>query len=358
MKQKLFSSYRLGPLDLPNRMVMAPLTRSRAGEGNVPTQLVAKYYRQRSTAGLIISEATQICPEGQGYVSTPGIYSPAQIDGWKAVTKAVHDAEGRIILQLWHVGRISHTHFQPNGVAPVAPSAIQAQAKAYFDGQFVDVSMPRALETAEIPGIVETYAQAARNAMEAGFDGVEIHGANGYLIDQFLRDKTNLRTDRYGGPIESRSRFLLEIVDAVAAVVGKDRTGIRLSPVTPFGDISDSNPQALFGYVAEQLSARGIVYIHVIEGSTGNRAQSLPFDYLKLRGLFKGTYIANNGYDQAMAETALEADAADLICFGRPFISNPDLVERYRTGAALNPLDQATMYGGGPGGYTDYPALP
>jgi len=355
--KKLFSSYRLGPLQLPNRMVMAPLTRSRAGEGNVPTPMVAEYYRQRSTAGLIIAEATQICPEGQGYVDTPGIYSAAQVEGWKVVTGAVHNAGGRILLQLWHVGRISHTHFQPGNVAPVAPSAIQAQAKAYFDGQFVDVSMPRALETSEIPGLVETYAQAARNAMEAGFDGVEIHGANGYLIDQFLRDKTNHRTDQYGGSIENRSKFLLEVVDAVAAAIGKERTGIRLSPVTPFGDIADSNPRALFEYVAEQLNARGILYIHVIEGTTGNRAEYLPFDYSKLREIFTGTYIANNGYDLAMAEAALEANAADLICFGRPFISNPDLVERYRTGAALNPLDQATMYGGGAGGYIDYPAL-
>lgn len=353
----LFSNYRLGDIELKNRLVMAPLTRSRAADGNVPSPLMAEYYRQRASAGLIIAEATQVSPQGQGYVSTPGIHSEEQKEGWKKITQAVHAAGGRIFLQLWHVGRISHVAFQPGGRAPLAPSAIRADAKAFVNGKFEPVSEPRAIETAEVAEIVKQYADGARRAMEAGFDGVEVHGANGYLVDQFLRDRTNQRTDQYGGSIENRLRFMLEVVEAVATVAGKQRTGIRLSPVTSFGDISDSDPQALFNRAVETLEQIGIAYIHVIEGETGNREKSKEFDYAQLRRRFSGTYMANNGYDLKMAAAALESRRADLICLGRPFISNPDLVERFRRGAPLNQLDPKTLYGGGAQGYTDYPFL-
>ena len=265
----LFSPVEVGPLRLPNRVAMAPLTRSRAAAGNVPTQLHVLYYAQRTSAGLIIAEATQIVPEGQGYISTPGIHSREQIEGWKCVTKAVHVAGGHIVLQLWHVGRISHLSFQPGGTLPVAPSAIRPKGQAFTAKGFEPIPTPRALETAEIPGIVEKYSQAARNALAAGFDGVEVHAANGYLIDQFLRDQTNKRTDGYGGSIENRSRFLMEVVDAVSAVTGAERTGVRISPQNGQNDISDSEPQALFNYVAGRLSGRGLAYLHIIEGDTG-----------------------------------------------------------------------------------------
>ena len=264
----LFSPVEVGLLVLKNRVVMAPLTRSRAGPGNVPNQLNALYYAQRASAGLIISEATQISPEGQGYISTPGIHSTEQIEGWKCVTKAVHVAGGHIVLQLWHVGRISHPSFQPGGAAPVAPSAIRPKGQAFTEKGFEPIPTPRALETAEIPAIVEQYAQAARNALTAGFDGVEVHAANGYLIDRFLRDQTNRRTDRYGSNIENRSRFLMEVVDAVSAAAGAERTGVRISPQNTQNDIADSDPQALFNYVAERLSGKGLAYLHTIEGDT------------------------------------------------------------------------------------------
>ncbi len=356
-KSTLFSKYQLGPVGLNNRLVMAPLTRNRAAEGNVPTLLMAKYYAQRASAGLIIAEATQVSLEGQGYERTPGIHSDAQAYGWKNVTQAVHAAGGHIFLQLWHVGRISHTAFQPGNRAPLAPSAIRAKAKTFVAGQFIDVSEPRALELSEIPGIVEQYRSAARRAMQAGFDGVEIHSANGYLLDQFLRDKTNHRTDQYGGPIANRARLLFEVVEAVTQEAGAERTGVRLSPVTTFGDIADSDPQALFNYVVSELNRFSPVYIHVIEGETAAREKSLPFDYGELRRRFQGTYIANNEYNLQMSLQELESGRADLICMGRPFISNPDLVERFRRGAPLNQLDPLTLYGGGERGYTDYPFL-
>ncbi len=354
----LFSPYRLAAIDLPNRIVMAPLTRDRAGPGNVPTDLMAQYYAQRTSAGLIIAEATQVCPEGQGYDATPGIHSEAQAAGWRKVTDAVHKAGGRIYLQLWHVGRISHTAFQPGGGAPVAPSAIRANTKTFLNGGFVDVSEPRALETQEIPGIVKAYAEAARLSLKAGFDGVEVHAANGYLIDQFLRDSTNKRTDIYGGPIENRTRFLFEVLDAVTAVMGAERVGVRLGPASPANDIADSNPTALFNAAVDGIDARGLVYIHVIEGATGGaRDHGQPFDFAALRKRFRGAYIANNGYDKALAEKTLAADHADLIAFGRPFIANPDLVDRLRQDAPLNQIVRETLYGGGAEGYTDYPAL-
>jgi N-ethylmaleimide reductase len=352
----LFTPIEMGPLKLRNRVVMAPLTRSRAGPGNVPTQLNALYYAQRASAGLIISEATQISPEGQGYISTPGIHSAEQIAGWKCVTQAAHVAGGPIVCQLWHVGRISHPSFQPGGQAPVAPSAIKPDGQAFTAKGFEPIPTPRALDIAEIPAIVEQYAQAARNALAAGFDGVEVHGANGYLIDQFLRDRTNRRTDRYGGSIENRSRFLLEVVDAVIAAVGAERTGVRISPQNEQNDIADSDPQSLFNYVTERLSGKDLAYLHVIEGDTSG-APVPPFDYKKLKLLFGGNVITNNGFDKLRANEALAEGRADLIAFGKPFIANPDLVIRLFFDAPLVPLNRETLYGGGEQGYTDYPIL-
>lgn len=353
----LFDSYRLGKLTLANRIVMAPLTRNRAAAGNVPTALMAEYYAQRAAAGLIVAEATQVVPEGQGYQDTPGIHSAEQVAGWKRVTDAVHAKGGKIFLQLWHVGRVSHVDLQPGGQAPVAPSAIRAKTKTFVGGTFVDVSEPRALRLDELPAIVEGYRKGAANAIAAGFDGVEIHGANGYLLDQFLRDGINQRTDSYGGSIENRARLLLEATAAIVKEIGAERTGIRLSPVTPANDAVDSNPQPLFNYVVEQLDRLGLVYIHVIEGSTGGPRDNLPFDYGALRSRYRGAWITNNGYDRAMAENAVANGRADLIAFGRPFISNPDLVERLRADSPLAQLNRATLYGGGAEGYTDYPAL-
>lgn len=352
----LFSPVEIGPLRLCNRVVMAPLTRSRAGPGNTPNTLNALYYAQRASAGLIISEATQISPQGQGYISTPGIHSAEQIEGWKCVTKAVHVAGGRIVLQLWHVGRISHPSFQPGGGAPIAPSAIRPKGQAFTAKGFEPTPTPRALETAEIPGIVEQYAQAARNAMAAGFDGVEVHAANGYLIDQFLRDQTNKRTDRYGGGIENRSRFLIEVVDAVSAAVVAQRTGVRISPQNTQSDIVDSNPQTLFNYVAEQLSGKGLAYLNIVEGDTSGLAVP-PFDYKNLKRQFGGLVIANNGFDKKRANEAIADGRADLIAFGKPFIANPDLVIRLFLDAPLAPINRETLYGGSEQGYTDYPIL-
>ncbi len=270
----------------------------------------------------------------------------------------MHELGGSIYLQLWHVGRISHTAYQPGNAAPLAPSAIRANAKTFVNGEMVDVSTPRAIELKEIPALIEQYAAATRNALEAGFDGVEVHGANGYLLDQFLRDQTNLRTDEYGGSIQNRARLLLEVIQAVKEEAGGERTGVRLSPVTHFGDISDSDPQTLFNHVVDELDHLNLAYIHVIEGETGNRSASKAFHYGELRRRFTGTYIANNEYDLQLALGAVESGRADLICLGRPFIANPDLVERLRVGAPLNALDQSTLYGGGAKGYTDYPTLP
>jgi N-ethylmaleimide reductase len=354
---KLFEPYKLGSVTLSNRTVMAPLTRNRAVAGLVPNPLAIEYYSQRASAGLLNTEASQVSQQGQGYQDTPGIYSKEQIAGWRKVTDAVHAHGGHIYLQLWHVGRISHTDLQPGHGAPVAPSAIRASGKTFVGGAFVDVSEPRALELSEIPGIVDSFRQGAANAIAAGFDGVEIHGANGYLLDQFAKDGTNTRTDAYGGSIENRARLMLEVAKAVVAEIGAERTGIRLSPVTPANDISDSNPQPLFDYIVEHLSALKLVYIHVIEGATGGPRDNIAFDYKSLRNRFKGTYIANNGYTLELANKALAANEADLIAFGKPFIANPDLVERLKTGAPLNEQDKSTFYGGGAKGYTDYPTL-
>jgi N-ethylmaleimide reductase len=352
----LFTPIDIGKLKLPNRIVMAPLTRSRAAAGNVPTSLNALYYAQRASAGLIISEATQVAPEGQGYISTPGIHSAEQVEGWKCVTGAVHVCGGRIVLQLWHVGRISHQSFQPNGALPVAPSAIKPKVQAFTAKGFEPIPMPRALETAEIPGIVAQYAQGARNAMAAGFDGVEVHGANGYLVDQFLRDGSNRRTDRYGGSIENRTRFLIEVIEAVAAAVGAERTGLRISPQNLFNDMSDSDPQALFDHVASALSGRRLAYLHVLEGNQDG-TPTPPFDYAALKRLFGGPVIANSGFDKARADAVIAEGRADLVAFGKDFIGNPDLVTRLYLNAPLNASNRETFYGGGEQGYTDYPLL-
>jgi N-ethylmaleimide reductase len=354
---KLFDAFKLGPIALPNRLVMAPLTRNRAVEGLVPGPLAAEYYAQRASAGLLITEASQVSQQGQGYQDTPGIYSKEQIAGWRKITDRVHARDGRIFIQLWHVGRISHTSLQPGGGKPVGPSAIRAKGKTFVGGVFTDISEPRALELSEIAGIIDSFRRGAANAVAAGFDGVELHGANGYLLDQFAKDGANKRTDAYGGSIEKRARLMLEVAEAVAAEVGAQRTGIRISPVTPANDISDSNPQPLFDHIVDRLNALKLVYIHVVEGATGGARDIAPFDYASLRKRFDGAYIANNGYDFELAEKVLAANQADLIAFGKPFIANPDLVERLKRGAPLNAPDKATFYGGGAKGYTDYPTL-
>ena len=353
----LFQPYQLGPLTLSNRIVMAPLTRNRAEAGFVPSQFAATYYSQRASAGLLIAEATQISRQGQGYQDTPGIYTPAQIEGWRRVTQAVHAKGGKIFLQLWHVGRVSHVDLQENGAAPVAPSAIRAETKTFVNNGFEPVSAPRALALDELPGIVNDFRQAAANAIAAGFDGVEIHGANGYLLEQFAKDGANQRDDAYGGSVQNRARLLLEVTQAVAREIGAERTGVRISPVSPANGISCSDPQAQFDYIADELNALGVVYLHVVEGATGGPRDVTPFDYGSLRRRFTNTYIANNGYGLDLAATQLALGHADLFAFGRPFIANPDLVQRLKTGAALAQLDPATLYGGGAQGYIDYPAL-
>ena len=354
----LFSPARFGAIELSNRIVMSSLTRRRAGDGNVPTALMAEYYRQRASAGLILTEATPICAEGHGYPRTPGIHTSEQIAGWKQVTQAVHEAGGKIIVQLWHVGRISHPVLQPGGAVPVAPSAIRP-ARQVFTGQGMqDYVTPRALELTEIPDVVASYVAAARHAMEAGFDGVEIHAGNGYLLDQFLRSSTNQRTDQYGGSIENRARFLLEVMVAVCQAIGSDRVGVRLSPVTPFNDISDDHPQETFDYVVTQLNPMNLAFLDLLQGMGGApHEQWLPYDYDQLRALYSGNLIRNNGYDFETAQHAVESGSADAIAFGRMLLANPDLVERFRTGAALNAPDYDRFYTGEEKGYTDYPVL-
>jgi N-ethylmaleimide reductase len=358
----LFDPVQLGPTPLANRIVMAPLTRNRAVAGLKPGPLTVEYYRQRATAGLIIAEATQICPMGQGYQDTPGIHSPEQVSAWRTVTDAVHQAGGRMFLQLWHVGRISHVSLLPGGAAPVSSTARRPDAMTFAGGGFVEVSPPRALRDDELPGLVDDYRQAARSAIEAGFDGVEVHAANNYLLEQFLRDSVNDRQGPYGGSIANRTRLVVEVMRAVAAEIGAARTGIRLSPMTTFNDTPrDSDPQALYEALASQLAPMGLAYLHIIEGETGGaRAPedaAVLFDYTALRARFDGCWMVNNGYHRADAERAVASGEADLVAFGRPFISNPDLVRRLREGAALNPLQEDTLYGGGAAGYTDYPTL-
>ena len=363
----LFDPVQVGGLHLANRIVMAPLTRNRSPDA-IPGPFAATYYAQRATAGLVITEATAITQQGQGYSDVPGLYGTEQLDAWKHVTQAVHAKGGCIVVQLWHVGRVSHTSLQPEHGAPVAPSAITAKTKTVLieGGKpvFVDTSEPRALRAEELPGIVHSYQAAARNAVEtAGFDGVEIHAANGYLLDQFLKTGANQRTDDYGGSIENRARLLLEVTRAVTSAVGGGRTGIRLSPVTPANDVVDAAPQALFDHVVRVLATLNLAYIHIIEGATGGPRElpDRPFDYTALKAAYRtaggrGAWMVNNGLTKSLAEKEL-ADGADLFAFGRPYIGNPDLVARLKAGGPFVESDKATWYGGGAEGYIDYPAL-
>ena len=338
-------------------MVMAPMTRNRAGQGNVPTELMATYYEQRSSAGLIVTEATQVSPQGVGYPGTPGIHSDEQVAGWKRVIDTVHRRGGRIFLQLWHVGRISHPSLQPGGALPVAPSAIAAEGEAFtFTGMQKYVA-PRALEISEIPGIVSDFAEGAKRAKAAGFDGVEIHGANGYLIDQFLRDGANKRTDAYGGSVENRVRFLREVTETVVGVWGADRVGVRLSPTGTFNSMSDSDPYKTFGHAASVLNSLKVVYIHVVEPVTEKPGLGGRVSHL-IRGNYRGKLIANGGYDLKSGNAAIASGEADLVSFGVLFLANPDLPARFKQGGTrLNPPQQASFYGGDHRGYTDYPPL-
>lgn len=345
-RSNLFSPLQMGDLRLPNRIVMAPMTRSRAGAGNAPNCMTATYYLQRASAGLIITEATQISLQGVGYPGTPGIHSYDQIAGWRNVTDAVHAAGGRIFLQLWHVGRISHPLWQPGGQLPVAPSAIRPEGEAMTAEGMKPFVTPRALETDEIPGIVDQFSRAATNARAAGFDGVELHAANGYLLDQFLRDGSNQRTDGYGGSAENRCRLLLEVTAAVCETLGPDRVGVRISPAGTFNDMRDSDPVTTFGTVVRQLNHVRPAYLHVVEGQ---------FDCAPLRRAFRGLYMANGDYDMARGHAALASGTADLIAYGIPFIANPDLPARFASNMPLARADPATFYGGDERGYTDYP---
>lgn len=354
----LFSPITLGALQLPHRIIMAPLTRSRAGSNLAPGEMNATYYAQRASAALIITEATHFSAQGVGYPFTPGIETPEQIAGWRRVTDEVHARGGRIFLQLWHVGRISHSSMQPNGELPVAPSAIAAEGELFTYAGMQKFAAPRALETNEITGIVAGFRQGAINAQAAGFDGIEIHGANGYLLDQFLEDNTNQRTDGYGGRIENRARLLLEVTEAVTDVWGGDRVGVRLSPGGTFNTMNDSDPAQTFGYVARELNRFGLAYLHIVEPADGISVNGARVSAIKhLRSIFEGKIVAAGGFDKQKAETALARGDADAIAFGKLFIANPDLPERFRTNAPLNPPDTASFYGGDARGYVDYPAL-
>ncbi|MGF0538690.1 alkene reductase [Agrobacterium sp. ES01] len=366
----LYDPITLGDISLKNRVAMAPLTRNRS-PGAVPNDLNMAYYEQRASAGLIITEGTPISQQGQGYSDVPGLYTPEAIEGWKRVTDAVHTAGGKIVTQMWHVGRVSHTALQPNNAAPVAPSALNANSKTFIvnpdgTGSFEATSDPRALELSDIADIIEDYRKATRATKEAGFDGIEIHGANGYLIDEFLRSGSNHRTDQYGGSIENRVRFALEVVDAVAGEIGAGRTGIRISPVTPANGAADPDPQPLFNHLVSELAKRNLAFIHVIEGATGGprdyQQGDTPFNWDELRETYRkaggtGAWMVNNGYDKDMAEEAVSSGKADIVAFGKLFIANPDLVERFKKNAPLNEPVKETFYGGGAPGYTDYPSL-
>tara|TARA_B100000700_G_scaffold141094_1_gene157078 strand:+ start:12281 stop:13411 length:1131 start_codon:yes stop_codon:yes gene_type:complete len=353
----LFSPIEIGPYALTNRIVMAPLTRARSPEG-IATSMMQEYYTQRASAGLIISEGLNISPQAVGYAFTPGLWTTEQIESWRPVTSAVHDKGGRIFAQLWHVGRVSHPDLQLGGLLPVAPSAVRPNVDAFTAEGKKPVKTPRALRVDELTEIVADYEQAARNALDAGFDGVEIHAANGYLLDQFMRDGANQRTDAYGGAVENRIRLTLEVTRAVAAICDGGRTGLRISPLNTASDLSDSNPEPVFTALVDQLNDIVLAYLHVVEGVTGgSRTVEGGFDLNVLRQRFKGLYMANNGYGRDLALSARRSNTADLIAFGRPYIANPDLVTRLERGAPLNPLDGATAYGGGAEGYIDYPFL-
>ena len=354
----LFSKTNLGPLALQNRLVMAPLTRNRA-TGNIPNELMAQYYEQRATAGLIISEGTSPSPNGLGYPRIPGVFSDAQVAGWKRVTAAVHAQGAKMFLQLMHCGRIAHPLNLPAGARVLGPSALTAAGEMYTDAEGMKPhALPQAMTESDIKATMEEYVEAAKNAMAAGFDGIELHGANGYLLEQFIRPNSNQRTDGYGGPIENRARFVLEVADAVIEAVGKDKVGIRLSPFGVFNDMpAYPAMEADYTYLAQQLNARGLAYIHLVDHSPMG-APPVP-DSIKamFRSVFKGTLILSGGYDAARAESDLAAGKCDLIAAGRPFLANPDLVARWKAGAAVNAPDFSTFYTPGPKGYTDYPAL-
>ena len=353
MSADLFEPFQLGNMKLANRMVMAPMTRNRADENTAVVPMTTTYYQQRATAGLIITEASQVSPDGVGYPATPGIHSDIQVEAWRKVTDAVHAEGGHIFLQLWYCGRISHPSLLPDNATPVSASALRPEGQAFTYTGLQDYVTPRALETSEIPGIVAQYKHAAEMADKAGFDGVEVHGANGYLIDQFLRDGSNQRTDAYGGSVENRMRLLNEILDAILQVLPAGRVGVRLTPENAFNSMSDSDPQAHFGYFIEQLSQRKLAYLHVLEGDMMTKSSHLDYDALRRK--FAGPYIANNGFDLERARATIQSGHADMIAFGVPFLANPDLVRRYREELALNEADQATFYGGTEVGYTDYP---
>jgi N-ethylmaleimide reductase len=354
----LFDAVKMGDILLPNRVLMAPLTRNRAQADGTPREMAQTYYSQRASAGLILSEATQISAMGKGYLDTPGIYTASHVEAWKEIVHAVHAAGGRIFCQLWHVGRISHTSLLPEGRQPVSSSAVQANTKTFIEGGFADCSQPVALDKDGIQRTLDDYAHAARCAREAGFDGVEVHGANGYLLDQFLQDGVNQREDEYGGSIENRARLLNQALDRVLDVFPSQRVGVRLSPLGQANDISDSDPGALFDHVYGSLSRRDLAYLHVVEKFYGVDSSQEDRDLIRgLRECYQGFYIGNGNYDGAQAAEAVHKNYADAITFGRPFIANPDLPERIRRGADLNEPDQSTFYGGGHEGYTDYPTL-
>jgi N-ethylmaleimide reductase len=354
----LFSSLRVGALDLPHRIVMAPMTRNRAGEGNAPTASNATYYTQRAGAGLIVTEGSQISAQGQGYPGTPGIHSPEQVAGWKLVTNAVHAKGGRIFLQLWHVGRISFPALQPDGALPVAPSAVKPEGKAWTGRGMEPYVTPHALALSELPDIIEQFHFGARNALAAGFDGVEVHGANGYLLDQFLRDKSNQRSDRYGGSIANRARLLIEVTEAVMDVWGASRVGVRLSPSNPFNDIADGTPADTFGHAVAELNRLDLAYLHLVEPTNDQVAQlGVRLDAAHFRPLWDSALIACTGYNRERAAAVLASGSADLVAFASLYLANPDLPERLRHDVPLNTPDRATFYGGGAKGYIDYPVL-
>lgn len=367
MTQHLFNPIRLGNHTLAHRIAMAPLTRSRAGQpGNVPTAMNAEYYRQRASAALIVTEATQISQQGQGYAWTPGIHTEEQVEGWRTVADAVHEEGGTIFLQLWHVGRVSHPIFQPDGGLPVAPSALPAPGKTFIidengNGAWGDVPVPQALTTGGIRAIVEDYRRAARNAIAAGMDGVEIHAGNGYLLDQFINSNSNKRTDAYGGTFENRARLLFEVVDAASAEIGASRVAVRLTPMGRFMGMGDETPEATFGFIVRQLNGRDLAYLHLVEPAMVGTVKDENFDprweaiIRLLRAEYSGVLMLAGGYDRDSAERALASGRADIIAFGRPFIANPDLPARFRESLALNAPDASSFFGGGAGGYTDYP---
>jgi N-ethylmaleimide reductase len=361
MTEKLFSTFKMGDLSLPNRMVMAPMTRNRADKSGIPRSMTVTHYVQRATAGLLITEATQVSGTANGYMFTPGIFTEVQAQGWRSVTEAVHAAQGRIFNQLWHTGRVSHPSLQPDGADPIAPSAVKADTMVFTPNGFEPPTTPRELASDEIPVVVEQFARAAALAQTAGFDGVEVHGANGYLIEQFLKDGVNRRTDAYGGAIENRIRFALEVIAAVVDVWGPGRVGFRISPRGVFNDMHDSDPPALYGRLVEALNDLPLAYLHVVEPLPGHPSflsqEGVPPVAGTLRKQYRGSLMINGGYDRETGEKALAEGAADLVAFGVPYLANPDLVARYRRRAPLNEPDQATFYGGDEKGYNDYPFL-